>query len=497
MMKLILASLFLIPVLGGTVIYLLKGSVKTSTRILALCAFLYLGAALKAFFHPGSGNVLIPSYLELDSHGELFLLITGVLFTFCSCHILSWLPAEEAALQKEGDNSNALMKSHTFCALLCGFLFSMTLVIFSRNFGMLWVAIESTTILSAPLILYHRSVSSLEAMWKYLLICSVGIALALFGTMLFALASSVSDPLHRSATLSFDELYFLRGKFDPGLLKGAFIFILAGYGTKMGLAPFHTWLPDAHSEAPGPVSALLSGALLNCSFLGILRFLQVMPENLMSCCNNFLLVFGFLSLGTAACFLIRQNDFKRMLAYSSVEHMGILAILLAVSPELSSPLWKLHAAGHSLLKMSLFLIAGNLLIATGTRHIPSLGGLSRPLKKNCVLWVTGLLMICGMPPSPLFFTEFLMLFQLKLPLAALALFLLFAVFAGMSYNMLSMVMGQSREVQITGEAASSAEKLWKTPLLALTLAVAGGITLLYILLDQLPCYSTFFKTWEM
>ena len=108
MMKLILALLFLIPVLGGTVIYLLKGSVKTSTRILALCAFLYLGAALKAFFHPGSGNVLIPSYLELDSYGELFLLITGVLFTFCSCHILSWLPAEEAALQKEGPESGAI-----------------------------------------------------------------------------------------------------------------------------------------------------------------------------------------------------------------------------------------------------------------------------------------------------------------------------------------------------------------------------------------------------
>ena len=489
-MKIILPLLLLIPLLGGTLIYFLKGKCKTSTLLLSLFALIHLGLSLTGALLLQKEYSLVAGWLYLDENGAIFLLIASALFTLCSLHTVSFLTAEEKSLEKAHPDS-ILMKGHTFCALKLGFLCSMTLVTLAGNFGLLWVAVESTTILSAPLILYHRTASSLEAMWKYLLICSVGIALALFGTMLLSLSVSVWDPLHRSGTLTFEKILILRDGLPENIFKAAFIFILAGYGTKMGLAPFHTWLPDAHSEAPGPVSALLSGALLNCSFLGIIRFLQITPEKLLGFCNNFLLTAGFLSLAVAACFLIRQSDFKRMLAYSSVEHMGLLAILLA-SSGLTSPLWKFHAAGHSLLKMTLFLIAGNLLLATGTRNIPSLGGLSTPLKKNSALWVIALLLICGVPPSPLFFTEFLMLFRLKLPLAILALLLLFAVFAAMSYNMLKMVMGKQGEVSVTEEMAAPAEKLWKIPFLALILVFAGGIVLLWILLGQFAYYNSGF-----
>ncbi|MDD3153889.1 MAG: proton-conducting transporter membrane subunit, partial [Victivallaceae bacterium] len=350
----------------------------------------------------------------------------------------------------------------------------MVLVGGAAKFGLLWVAVEATTLASAPLILYHRSAHSLEAMWKYLLICSVGIGLALFGTMLAAVACPNFTHLtfadFRAGTESISPLWF----------KFAFLFVLAGYGTKMGLAPFHTWLPDAHSEAPGTVSALLSGALLNCSFLGILRFYNIVPAEIKAFASQLLLALGLASLVIAGCFIVRQFDFKRMLAYSSVEHMGLLALMVSfgVAPE-----WiGCHIWGHSLIKMALFLTAGDLLLAYGTRSIASVyGGLSS-MPKHAVLWMAGILFICGAPPSPLFLTELVLVNRAGFVFGAIVLVLLLVIFCAMTHIMLRMVAGEPDPESGRSGAMAAAEKLWTVPGIALLAAFFLGVCAMNLLL---------------
>ena len=265
-------------------------------------------------------------------------------------------------------------------------------------------------------------------MWKYLLICSIGIAFALFGTMLV---------LHAQSTGS--ARWYMAG----------FAFVLAGYGTKMGLAPFHTWLPDAHSEAPAPVSALLSGSLLNCSFFAIVRFREMMPDAAAPFCDRAMLSLGILSVAVGAVFMVRQTDFKRLLAYSSVEHMGIILILYSlVSMRSGIYLDEIclallaHIAAHSLTKTLLFQTAGNLLLAFRTRAVSVVQGLGVSMKGHATLWMAGLVLICGMPPSVLFLSELALVFSAPVWVSVTVLALLFVVFAAMMKVGLSMTMGR-------------------------------------------------------
>ena len=235
-------------------------------------------------------------WIGLDDAGMIFLMVTSLLFLFVALHTV----LESVA---EGKNGAGLFREHFHLPCLLGFLATMTLVITARNFGLLWVAVEATTLVSAPLILLHRSGRSLEAMWKYLLICSVGIGFALLGTMLTAVSARAAG----AAGLSMSDLAACSAAFPDDWFKASFVLILAGYGTKTGLAPFHTWLPDAHSEAPATVSALLSGSLLNCSFLAVIRFCQIAPERVRPFCNELLTALGIFSLVVAAFFIIRQS----------------------------------------------------------------------------------------------------------------------------------------------------------------------------------------------
>jgi len=342
----------------------------------------------------------------------------------------------------------------------------MMFALLAPSLTMMWVAVELTTLVSAPLIAFHRTKESLEAMWKYLLICSIGIGLALFGTMLVLHAQSTGNV----------QWY-----------KAGFAFILAGYGTKTGLAPFHTWLPDAHSEAPAPVSALLSGALLNCSLFAIVRFREVMPAAAAPFCDHAMLTLGILSVATAAIFMVRQTDFKRLLAYSSVEHMGLATILFALtrlSP--SSFAFHLspftfhcdplvaallaHLAVHSLTKTMLFQTAGNLLLAFGTRAIAAVQGLGVTMKGHAAIWVVGLLFICGMPPSVLFLTELGLVCTAPIWISATVLALLFVVFAAMMRVALTMVMGKS-----ANEPEKLPRRLMVVPTLLAGLLSIGGV----------------------
>lgn len=354
-----------------------------------------------------------------DTLRNFLLILTPVLFVANLVQSFFYLP-ESSRRESGGHMSNVL-----YYALLFLFFGAMMFSLLASSLPLMWVAIELTTLVSAPLITYHRSRESLEAMWKYLLICSIGIAFALFGTMLV---------LHAQSTGSV--MWY----------KAGFAFVLAGYGTKMGLAPFHTWLPDAHSEAPAPVSALLSGALLNCSFFAIVRVREMMPFAATPFCDAAMLVLGILSIAVGAVFMVRQTDYKRLLAYSSVEHMGLVIILFSLALSCNGTLlWDalaLHIAAHSITKTLLFQTAGNLLLAFRTRAVSVVQGLGVSMKGHAALWLIGLVLICGMPPSLLFFSELCLVLVSPIWISAMVLMLLFIVFAAMMKVGLSMTFGR-------------------------------------------------------
>jgi hydrogenase-4 component F len=322
------------------------------------------------------------------------------------------------------------------------FLSTMTLVVLSRHLGLMWVAVEATTLASAPLIHFNRNHRSLEAAWKYLLICSVGIALALLGNFFLAAAATAG---HQQVPMTLQGLLNVAGKLDPTWLKAAFLLFLVGYGTKMGLAPMHTWLPDAHSEAPAVVSALLSGALLNCAFLAILRVHSICAAaGLGGFTRQLLVIFGLASMAVAAVFIVSQADFKRMLAYSSVEHMGILALGVGLGGAAVSGAL-LHVMNHSLTKAMLFMLAGNILAAYRTKTISDVRGVLSVLPVSGVLWLAGFLAITGSPPFGPFISEFQILASAissgQIVSAVVCIALLVIIFIGMARIFLQMSYG--------------------------------------------------------
>jgi hydrogenase-4 component F len=364
-----------------------------------------------------------------------------------------------------------------FAACLLGFLATMSLVCISRHLGLLWVAVEATTLVSAPLIYYHRHHRSLEATWKYLLICSVGIALAMLGNFCLAFAAR-GIAVH----LNMNRLVEHAASLDPTWLKAAFLMMLVGYGTKMGLAPMHNWLPDAHSEAPSLVSALLSGALLNCAFLAILRVHEVLTAAGMApFSGELMVVLGLVSMGVAAVFLIRQADYKRMLAYSSIEHMGILALGVGLGGSAVGGSL-LHAVNHSMTKGLLFLVAGNLLTMFQTKEIGRVRGLlkSRPLAG--MLWLAGFLAITGSPPFGTFLSELTILRgaleQGRWWVAGGYLLALGVIFVAMARIFLPMVFG-IEEKEKTERGQSTAQSGGDSPW-AVASPIALGVVVLVL-----------------
>ena len=389
-------------------------------------------------------------WLHPDAVGLLFLTLTSGLFLPASLYAIGDMRryAEKAAVAGVSDR--------VYVAGLLFFLFSMTAVCLAQDMGLMWVAVEATTLATAPLIYFRKSPGALEATWKYLLVCSVGIALALLGTFLMAVAAGETPD--GGVTLRIRGLADLAPGMDPSLLKAAFIFLLVGYGAKMGLAPMHTWLPDAHSESPSPVSALLSGTLLNGAFLAILRAVDIMQSAGMdSFANELLRLFGLLSMGLAGAFILGQRDFKRLLAYSSVEHMGILAFGVGLG---GTGLWAalFHAVNHTFAKGCLFLTAGNIMFRYHAKSTLIVTGVRRGMPLNGCLWLAGFLAICGLPPFGTFLSEFAILAssfaQGRWIEGALYLVFLAVVFVGMLTVVLGMLRGEPPPLE-EGERAES------------------------------------------
>lgn len=289
------------------------------------------------------------------------------------------------------------------------FSFTMLLCLLSNNIGILWVALEGATLATVLLVSLYRTPASLEAAWKYFILCSVGIAQALFGIiLLYFAAEKVIGP--GGTSLLWTHLYAVRGQLEPTVLSLAFVFLLVGFGTKVGLVPLHNWLPDAHAEGPTPVSAVLSGLLLNVALYAVVRS-KVLVDGALG--RNFsgglMMGFGLLSVVVAAFFLSRQKDIKRMFAYSSIEHMGIVTFAFGMGGPVAAFAGLLHMTVHSLTKSAIFFTVGHATQKTGTQNMADIRGLIE--QSPAIGWglALGSLAILGMPPFGVFTSEFLVL----------------------------------------------------------------------------------------
>jgi hydrogenase-4 component F len=452
-----LLALVLVPAAAAAASLLVRSNLPRRLLLVAGAAG-HAGLVAACFIvrPPSVGGVL-----SLDELGLVFLAVASLLFLAVSISAVDFLGRESGTTRTDPDEGMLFDNSPEalFTACLLGFLSAMTLVSLSAHLGLLWVGVEATTLLSAPLISYHRHHRSLEATWKYLLVCSVGIAIALLGTYFLAAAGSAAGG--PAVGLTLPGLVARAGELDVRWLKAAFLLLIVGYGTKMGLAPLHTWLPDAHSESPSIVSALLSGALLNCAFLAVLRIQAVCAAaGIGEFGRQTLLAFGILSMAVAAVYVIGQADYKRLLAYSSVENMGILAVGIGLG---GGGTWGalFHAVNHSLVKAALFLVAGNILAVYGTKKAADVRGLWDRLPVSGALWIAGFLALAGVPPFGAFWSE---LAILRAAVASGSWFvvvafsiLLAAIFVGMVTIFTGMVQGEEmRSRAAPGEMRSRA-----------------------------------------
>jgi hydrogenase-4 component F len=289
------------------------------------------------------------------------------------------------------------------------FNFTMLLALLTNNMGILWVALEAATLATVLLVSLYRTPASLEAAWKYFILCGVGIAQALFGTILLYFAAEKLLGVEGGALL-WTELNAVKGQLEPTVLSLAFVFLLVGYGTKVGLVPLHNWLPDAHAEGPTPVSAVLSGLLLNVALYAVVRCKVLVDGSLQtSFAKGLMMGFGMLSVVVAAFLLSRQKDIKRLFAYSSIEHMGIITFAFGMGGPIASFAGLLHMTVHSLTKSAIFFAVGHAAQKTGTQLMDGIRGLITI--SPAIGWglVLGTLAILGMPPFGVFASEFLIL----------------------------------------------------------------------------------------
>jgi len=376
--------------------------------------------------------------VAVDAFGAYVLLLVAAVASVAVAASPGYLAHGRAA------GSLPPLEEGTYWALLALFAGGLAAIPLVDNLGLVWVGIEATTVVSAMLVGFTRSPRAIEAAWKYLILGSIGIGFALLGTMLlFAASGTAADS---SNALAWTYLVAHGAMLDPGLVRLAFVFALVGYGTKVGLAPFHTWLPDAHSQAPGPISALLSGAGLAVALYALARFHLVVVAALGPAFSSTLLVvFGLLSLAVALPFIVAQGDLKRLLAYSSIEHLGLATLALGFGGRMALLGFALHLFCHGLVKASAFVAAGRLVEEAGSHRIARLGGsLGRsPAAGRSLLGAS--LLLSGLPPSGIFVAELAILFGGVAAgwtlAAATAAVLLALAMAGLLFHMARVAVG--------------------------------------------------------
>lgn len=359
-----------------------------------VAATVCLVASLWLVVHFDGARTFINDYVLFDALGAWTLVCTCVVYCLASIYAVGYmrlLSEEESRLPG-------------FYALFSLFAATMICGPLMNNIGVYWIAIELTTLVSTFLVGFERGQEAIEAAWKYIIVVSAGISLALLGTVLFYWAGSLV--LGPTYDMTWEALRHAAPRMSPALTQTAFLLVLVGYGTKAGLAPMHTWLPDAHSEGPAPVSAMLSGALLNTAMLGVARFLTITDAASGSLLPRTVLVaFGAFSLFVAALFIVRQQGIKRLMAYSSVEHMGVLALGLGFGGPLAIAAVLYHMLNHSLNKSLMFFGAGNVMRVYGTKDINVIRGVWSRFPVTGAVWIAGAVAITGAPPFGLFLSE--------------------------------------------------------------------------------------------
>lgn len=459
-------ELVLIFPIIACIILLFTKSIRLNNLVVlfyaALQVFTWISFCLKGNFDDNSNNIF-DIYFKVDNLNILFLLLLSVVFLAVAVYNRGFIKSKEL--------QNNDLKYYSMTILI--FIFSMTCAILSTNLGLSWVFIEATTLASAYLIYFNKTKHSIEAAWKYVFICSIGIALAFVGIILMSIATGKLN------SLFFADLYANAAIINPLWLKLSFVFILIGIGTKMGLAPMHFWLPDAHAEAPSPISALLSATLLNSAFLIILRVFKLMElSHTDHYAKILLIIMGLLSLFVAAVFIYNINNYKRMLAYSSVENMGIMAIGTAIGGMgLFAAL--LHMVGHSLIKSSFFLTAGNILEIFKTKKINEISGILKVDGITGWLWILCFAGIMGLPPSPLFISEFLLLKTLisqnHFIIVAIFLVLLTIILFGIAKVIINMSFGEASLQCEDGNAPKLYSSLYIPQIITITVSLLMGI----------------------
>lgn len=419
-----LLLLIIVPLVGALIAALVPSD-YVRPYVVAAAGIAHLG--ISAAVRTGDAR----GWLAVDPLGHLILVVVSVLFALCAVYGIGYL------------HTRAERPNRIFCLCLLTFLAMCSTITLAQHLALMWVAIEGATLSTAVLIYFNHNARSLEAAWKYLMIGSVGIALALLGSLFVGYAALRGGG--GEADLVFSWLLDHAGSLSRPWLRAGFALLLVGYGTKMGLAPMHTWKPDAYGEAPGIIGALLAGGMTNCAFLAILRVYRVMQaagEGAFA--RELFITIGLLSMAVAAVFMAGQRDFKRMLAYSSVEHMGILVLGIglggiAVFGSL------LHVINNALTKVVLFLSAGNIHRAYRSKNLNEVSGALRRLPVSAALFLTGFLAITGSPPFGPFISEFTILngAMLGRHYVAAGLFLLFLImiFIGMGATVLHVVQG--------------------------------------------------------
>jgi hydrogenase-4 component F len=340
--------------------------------------------------------------------------------------------------------------------LLNAFLFTMMVVLLSNNLGVLWIGSEATTLATAFLVAFYERESSIEAAWKYVIICSVGIALALFGIILTYFSALHVVPASGNA-LNWSSLMLVAKGLDPGVLKLAFIFVLVGFGTKAGLAPMHTWKPDAYGEAPAPISALMAAGLVNVALYSLMRFYILVNKAVGgSFAPTLFIIFGLVSMAVAVPFILIQRDFKRLLAYSSVEHVGIIVFALGLATPLAYFGALLHLLNNAIAKTLLFLTASNVRMAYNSKIMRKVTGAIKVIPVSATFLLIGVFAITGSPPFGIFVSEFTIVSagfaSGNVVPAVFFIGFIAAIFAGFIYYTSRMVFGEPHAPVKRGDA---------------------------------------------
>jgi hydrogenase-4 component F len=406
------AWVFLVPLVAVPVLASLS-SYRISAKINVLASFLTFLAALSLFGWRGTPS----PYFLVDDLNVIFIVLNTLVGFTTSVFSASYVGHE----LETGRLTPAYLRFYH--AMYQVMMFGMNLALIANNVGLMWVAIELATLATVVMVGIYRTHEALEAAWKYFILASVGIAFALFGTILVYMAAQpvVGEGL---PGMTWTTLVAHAARFDPGLLNAAFVFLFLGYGTKVGLAPLHAWLPDAHAEGPTPISAVLSGLLLNVALYAILRFKMLMALNTgVIATGPLLATVGLISVIFAAFMLYRRRDIKRLFAYSSIEHMGIIVFAFGMGGALANFAGLLQMTMHSLTKSAIFFTVGHVAQVKGTQRVSEIRGLTESHPMLGWLLVLGVIAIAGMPPLGIFMSEFLIVSSTfaRAPLLALAL----------------------------------------------------------------------------